>query len=102
MGAFGLGINPTLNSRVFTLAGDAPPLAGATNISSFNVGITAGPWLGGLAIGAGMGYASVAWIGAALGVAALGTIAWSHALQSNRTAEDPFAATDLTAADAGR
>ncbi|WP_406273338.1 MFS transporter [Nocardia sp. NBC_00881] len=96
LGAFGFGINPTLNSRVFTLAGDAPTLAAATNISSFNVGITAGPWLGGLAIGAGLGYASVAWIGAALGVAALGTVAWSHALQSNRTPQP-----DLAVADAG-
>ncbi|WP_181720156.1 Cmx/CmrA family chloramphenicol efflux MFS transporter [Nocardia gipuzkoensis] len=80
LGAFGFGINPTLNSRVFTLAGDAPTLAGATNISSFNVGITAGPWLGGLAIGAGLGYDAVAWIGVVLGIAALAVVACSHVL----------------------
>jgi MFS transporter, DHA1 family, chloramphenicol resistance protein len=55
---------------VFALANAAP-----TNFSAFNVGITAGPWLGGLAIGAGAGYPSVAWIGAALGALALGTVA---------------------------
>ncbi|BDU01378.1 Cmx/CmrA family chloramphenicol efflux MFS transporter [Nocardia sputorum] len=86
LGAFGFGINPTLNSRVFTLAGDAPTLAGATNISSFNVGITAGPWLGGLAIGAGLGYPAVAWIGVVLGVAALAVVAGSHALQRKEAA----------------
>ncbi|WP_280243478.1 Cmx/CmrA family chloramphenicol efflux MFS transporter [Nocardia abscessus] len=91
LGAFGFGINPTLNSRVFTLAGEAPTLAGATNISSFNVGITAGPWLGGLAIGAGLGYAAVAWIGVILGLAALGVVACSHVLHRKQTMQ---AATD--------
>lgn len=88
LGAFGFGINPALNSRVFTLAPSAPTLGVALNVSSFNVGITAGPWLGGLAIGAGMGYPSVAWIGAALGVAALGIVGWSNAL-AHRAVDHP-------------
>ncbi|WP_040777086.1 Cmx/CmrA family chloramphenicol efflux MFS transporter [Nocardia pneumoniae] len=100
LGAFGFGINPTLNSRVFTLAGDAPTLAAAANISSFNVGITAGPWLGGLAIGAGFGYAAVAWIGAALGIAALGAVAWSHALDREQPVR--ASAPDTALADVGR
>lgn len=77
LGAFGFATNPALNTRVFTLAKDAPTLAAAMNVSSFNVGITVGPWLGGLAIGAGAGYPSVAWIGAALGLVALGVVALS-------------------------
>ncbi|MFC9972644.1 Cmx/CmrA family chloramphenicol efflux MFS transporter [Spirillospora sp. NPDC127200] len=80
LGAFGFAMNPALNTRVFTLAGGAPTLAAATNFSSFNVGITAGPWLGGLAITAGFGYPAVSWIGVALAVAALGTVALSAAL----------------------
>ncbi|MEV6562413.1 Cmx/CmrA family chloramphenicol efflux MFS transporter [Nocardia sp. NPDC051756] len=80
LGAFGFGTNPTLNSRVFNLAADGPTLAPAFNVSSFNIGITLGPWLGGLAIGAGLGYASVAWIGAAIGVAAIGTVTWEQLL----------------------
>ncbi|WP_280392543.1 Cmx/CmrA family chloramphenicol efflux MFS transporter [Nocardia brasiliensis] len=80
LGAFGFGTNPTLNSRVFNLAADGPTLAPAFNVSSFNIGITVGPWLGGLAIGAGLGYASVAWIGAAVGLAALGAITWEQLL----------------------
>ncbi|MGN9844727.1 Cmx/CmrA family chloramphenicol efflux MFS transporter [Nonomuraea sp. H19] len=81
LGAFGFATNPALNIRVFALAKNAPTLAAAVNVSSFNVGITIGPWLGGLAIGAGLGYPSVAWIGAAIGVAALGTLALGAALQ---------------------
>lgn len=62
------------------MAGNAPTHATAVNFSAFNIGITVGPWLGGLAIGGGLGYPSVAWIGAVLGVAALATVAWVAAL----------------------
>jgi DHA1 family chloramphenicol resistance protein-like MFS transporter len=74
LGGFGFAVNPALNARVFSLAGDAPTLATAINFSSFNVGITIGPWLGGLAIDAGAGYPSLGWIAAALGLVALGTV----------------------------
>ncbi|MBF6176440.1 Cmx/CmrA family chloramphenicol efflux MFS transporter [Nocardia blacklockiae] len=92
LGAFGFGVNPVLNSRVFTLAPEASTLGAAGNVASFNVGITAGPWLGGLALGAGMGYPAVAWIGAVLGVVALGVVVWSNALARNvvaRRMDDP-------------
>ncbi len=85
LGAFGFGINPVLNSRVFTLAPEAATLGAAGNVASFNVGITAGPWLGGLAITAGMGYPSVGWIGLALGLGALALVAVSAGLE-RRTA----------------
>ncbi|WP_024801478.1 Cmx/CmrA family chloramphenicol efflux MFS transporter [Nocardia sp. BMG51109] len=87
VGAFGFGINPVLNSRVFTLAPAASTLGAAGNVSSFNLGITAGPWLGGLAIGAGAGYPAVAWIGAILGVAALGVVGWSNIVAHKDAAE---------------
>lgn len=74
LGGFGFAVNPALNARVFAEAGGAPTLAAATNISAFNVGITAGPWLGGAALGAGAGYPTLAWLGAGLGVIALGVI----------------------------
>lgn len=81
LGAFGFATNPALNTRVFTLADGAPTLAAATNYSAFNIGITVGPWLGGLAIGAGLGFTSVGWIGAGLGLAMLATVALSHRLE---------------------
>ncbi|WP_328712418.1 Cmx/CmrA family chloramphenicol efflux MFS transporter [Nocardia salmonicida] len=81
LGAFGFATNPALNTRVFTLADGAPTLAAATNYSAFNIGITVGPWLGGLAIGAGLGFTSVGWIGAGLGLAMVATVALSHRLE---------------------
>jgi DHA1 family chloramphenicol resistance protein-like MFS transporter len=72
LGAFGFATNPALNARVFAKAGGAPTLAAATDISAFNVGITVGPWLGGTALSAG--YPTVAWLGAGLGVIALGVV----------------------------
>jgi DHA1 family chloramphenicol resistance protein-like MFS transporter len=75
LGLAGFGINPALQARVLNLAEDAPTLAAAVNVSAFNVGITAGPWLGGLAIESGAGYPAVGWIGAALGGLGLVTAA---------------------------
>ncbi|MFC4947759.1 Cmx/CmrA family chloramphenicol efflux MFS transporter [Pseudonocardia sp. GCM10023141] len=80
LGAFGFLTNPAVNTRVFALGEAAPTLAVSTNISAFNIGITVAPWLGGLAIGAGFGYPSVAWIGAGLGLAALATVLLAAAL----------------------
>jgi len=74
LGGFGFATNPALNARVFSLAGQAPTFATAINFSSFNVGITIGPWLGGLALDAGAGYPALGWIAVALGLVALGTV----------------------------
>ncbi len=74
VGTFGFATNPAVNARVFTLAGAAPTLAAAFNISAFNVGITVGPWLAGLTLDAGAGYPTVGWIAALFTVLALGTV----------------------------
>ncbi|WP_245658496.1 Cmx/CmrA family chloramphenicol efflux MFS transporter [Microtetraspora malaysiensis] len=71
LGLAGFGANPALNSRVFGLAPAAPTLAVAGNTAAFNVGISVGPWLGGIALTAGLGYPAVPWIGAGLAVLAL-------------------------------
>ena len=74
LGGFGFAVNPALNARVFSLAGAAPTLATAVNFSSFNVGITIGPWIGGIAINAGAGYQTLGWLAVVLGLLALGTV----------------------------
>ncbi|MEU6986909.1 Cmx/CmrA family chloramphenicol efflux MFS transporter [Streptomyces sp. NPDC046324] len=66
---------PALNARMFNVAGAAPTLAGATTTAAFNLGNTAGPWLGGTTIDAGLGFASTAWAGAAMTAVALATVA---------------------------
>jgi DHA1 family chloramphenicol resistance protein-like MFS transporter len=93
LGLTGYVVNPVAQSRVFPLAPDAPTLVPAVNTSAFNVGIMLTPMLGGLAIDAGFGFASVAWVGAGTGVLALAATAWAAALQ-RRAARGP-------AADAG-
>ena len=87
LGGFGFATNPALNARVFSLAGQAPTFATAINFSSFNVGITIGPWLGGLAIDAGAGYPTLGWIAVALSLAALATVVLA-ALLPVRTSVD--------------
>ena len=71
LGFAGFGTNPALNSRVFAFAPSAPTLTAAGNVASFNVGISVGPWVAGIALTAGLGYPAVPWIGAALAVLAL-------------------------------
>jgi len=73
--AFLLGVSafctaPALNARMFNVAASAPTLAAATTTAAFNLGNTGGPWIGGATIDAGLGFASPAWAGAVLTVAA--------------------------------
>ncbi|MEV4439229.1 Cmx/CmrA family chloramphenicol efflux MFS transporter [Streptomyces sp. NPDC049577] len=86
LGLFGFLSSPVVQSRVFAIAGDAPTLVGAVNTSAFNVGITLAPMLGGLTIDAGLGYASVAWVGAAIAVAGLLALIPAAALERRRPA----------------
>jgi DHA1 family chloramphenicol resistance protein-like MFS transporter len=74
-------VNPAVIGRVYTIAANAPTLAGATNVSAFQLGITLAPLLGGWSIGAGFGIASVGWVGAAVAVVSLGAAlldGWLH------------------------
>ncbi|WP_326953201.1 Cmx/CmrA family chloramphenicol efflux MFS transporter [Amycolatopsis sp. NBC_01286] len=80
-GAAGFGANPALNVRTYAVAGNAPTLVGASTTAAFNVGNTAGPWLGGVAIGAGLGFPSVAWTGIALGAATVVALTIAAAVQ---------------------
>jgi DHA1 family inner membrane transport protein len=60
-----------LQIRLMDASPDAPSLASSSNHSSLNVANGAGAWLGGLAIAAGWGYTSTAWVGVALSLAGL-------------------------------
>ena len=84
MGGFGFGTVPGLQSRVMRFAPAAPTLASSANIGAFNVGNALGAWLGGLAILAGLGYASPIFVGAGLTALALLVMiaAWASARRS--------------------
>ncbi|MCX5601269.1 MFS transporter [Streptomyces phaeochromogenes] len=65
-GVLSFGVGSTLISRVLYEAVGAPTLAGGFATAAFNVGGALGPWLGGLAIGAGLGYRSPVWVSVVL------------------------------------
>lgn len=76
----GGGLGTVLQMRLMDVAGDAQSLAAALNHVAFNIANALGPWLGGLAIAAGLGWASTGWVGCAL---ALGGLAvWLVAVRS--------------------
>lgn len=71
IGALGFATVPPLQKRVLDHAAGAPTLASAVNIGAFNLGNALSAWLGGIVIGAGLGYTSPSWVGAALALSAL-------------------------------
>jgi len=72
LGVMGFVLNPAVWGRVYVIAPDAPTLAGATNSSAFQLGLTLAPLLAGLPISHGYGLSSIGWVGGAIGALALG------------------------------
>ncbi|SNT38837.1 MFS transporter, DHA1 family, inner membrane transport protein [Asanoa hainanensis] len=81
IGALGFATVPPLQKRVLDQAHGAPTLASAVNIGAFNLGNALAAWLGGLVIGAGLGYTAPNWVGAVLVASALGLAVVSAALE---------------------
>ncbi len=73
-----------LQTRLMDAAGEAQTLAAASNHAAFNTANALGPWLGGMAIGAGYGHASTGYVGAA--TAAVGLLLWGIAVALQRRA----------------
>ena len=74
----GGGLGSILQTRLMDVAGDAQTLAAALNHSAFNTANAIGPLLGGMAIAAGYGWTSTAWVGVglSLGGFAIFVVAW--------------------------
>lgn len=81
--AFAVGtmvsLSPALQTHLMDVAADAQTLAAASNHAAFNVANALGPWLGGMAISAGLGWTSTGFIGAATGAAGLLVVWWAWA-----------------------
>lgn len=77
----GGGLGTVLQMRLMEVAGDAQNLAASLNHVAFNIANALGPWLGGLAIAAGLGWTSTGWIGCSLALG--GLVVWLVALLSN-------------------
>ncbi len=80
LGMAGFLLNPPVWGRVYALAPDAPMLAGATNASAFQAGLTLAPLLAGIPISLGYNLASVAWVGVIIALISLGLAMWDTRL----------------------
>lgn len=66
-----IALGPALQTHLMDVATGAQTLAAASNHAAFNAANALGPWLGGLAISAGMGWTVTGYIGAATAVGGL-------------------------------
>lgn len=78
IGFAGLPMNPALVARVMR-AVPAGPLVNTVHVSIINIGLAFGAWAGGLGIDAGYGLTSPLWLGAALALIGLLSLAPSGA-----------------------
>ncbi len=82
-----VAIGPALQVRLMDVAGDAQSLAAALNHAAFNLANALGAWIGGVAIDAGLGWASTGWVGALLALG--GLVVYAVALWSARREPAP-------------
>ena len=85
IGAMG-GLGPILQSHLMDVAGEAQTLAAASHHAAFNAANALGPWLGGLAISAGLGWTVTGPVGAATALAGLGLYLWAQRTHTRRLA----------------
>nr|WP_261808323.1 MFS transporter [Nonomuraea sp. C10] len=88
-GTLAFAVGSTLISQVLYAAAGAPTLGGAFATAAFNVGAALGPWLGGLAIGAGYGFRSPLWVSALLVALALAVLVRRQDGMNSQAADSP-------------
>ncbi|CAM4078097.1 MFS transporter [Kibdelosporangium persicum] len=84
MGVAGFVLNPAIYGRVFTIAAQAPTLAGATAVSAFQLGISLVPVFAGAALTAGAGVGSIPWLGAGLALITIPAILLERRITRSR------------------
>ncbi|MBO8189747.1 MFS transporter [Streptomyces spirodelae] len=97
-GTLSFAVGSTLISQALYAATSAPTLSGGYATAALNVGAALGPWAGGVALSAGLGYRAPLWVSALLVALALtvGGAAWAVA-----TRRTPVGAPAASAATAG-
>ena len=81
-----IALGPALQTHLMDVATGAQTLAAASNHAAFNVANALGPWLGGLAISAGMGWTVTGYIGAATAIGGLLLFVWAWWVQQKARA----------------
>ncbi|MFJ9203067.1 MFS transporter [Streptomyces flaveolus] len=102
LGAAGMAVPPVVTSLAVRFAGDAPTLAAALAVSSFNVGIALGSWIAGHALESSLSLTGPALIGTVMVTLALIPLAALGAIGATRTTapSTPAAAGPDTAREA--
>lgn len=77
-------ISPTIQTRLMDIAHDSQSIAAALNHSALNIGNALGAYLGGIAIGAGLGYVAPVWIGLGLSLCGLALAVWTFGIDRSR------------------
>jgi DHA1 family inner membrane transport protein len=77
-------LSPTIQTRMMDVAQDNQSIAAALNHSALNMGNALGAFLGGVAIGLGLGFIAPAWVGVALALLGLVIAALSLRLEASR------------------
>lgn len=73
-----VALGPALQARLMDVAGEAQTLAAALNHSAFNAANALGAWLGGVAISAGLGWDSTAYVGALFALGGIVMHSWAR------------------------
>jgi DHA1 family inner membrane transport protein len=81
-----IALGPALQTHLMDVASGAQTLAAASNHAAFNIANALGPWLGGLAISAGMGWTFTGYIGAATAIGGLLLFVWAWQVQQKNVA----------------
>ena len=77
-------LSPTIQTRMMDVAEDNQSIAAALNHSALNMGNALGAFLGGVAIGLGLGFLAPAWVGVVLALVGLGIAVASLRLERSR------------------
>jgi DHA1 family inner membrane transport protein len=80
----GGGLSTILQTRLMDVAEEAQTLAAALNHSAFNVANALGPWFGGMAISAGLGWGATGWVGMVMALGGFAVWAASWVLDRQR------------------
>ncbi|MDF5757448.1 MFS transporter [Spongiactinospora sp. TRM90649] len=84
LGVAAFVLNPAIFGRVFTIAAEAPTLAGATTVSAFQLGISLVPALAGTVLNSGAGVAAVPWLGVCLAAAVVPAVLLDRRMSRGR------------------
>lgn len=100
LGLAGMSVPPVVTSLAVRFAGNAPTLAAALAVSSFNAGIAVGSWIAGSALESSLGLTGPALVGTVMVTLALAPLAALGKIRATRTTTPHAPATSVARPEA--